>query len=196
MPEFVIASGAKQSTLAFLLPHGLLRCARNDGKIQLRDLAARRARVLLKVRLPKIRGRRECRALDAPAASRGEKNTRVSHRRWRRFARHSPRNGFNGFLRALPGDRACSTLAESAFAPVRADIAFHRLDASVGASGPHDFAVRVSTVRPRKILALRCHRVHRIPRPTSVTIAKRPSVQGGTARDMQVIWVKRERKYF
>jgi hypothetical protein len=26
----VIASGAKQSTLAFSLPHGLLRCARND----------------------------------------------------------------------------------------------------------------------------------------------------------------------
>jgi hypothetical protein len=27
----VIASAAKQSTLAFLLPHGLLRFARNDG---------------------------------------------------------------------------------------------------------------------------------------------------------------------
>src|SRR5205823_797210 len=32
-----------------------------------------------------------------------------------------------------------------------------RLDASVGASGPHDFAVRVSTVRQKH------HRVHRIP---------------------------------
>jgi hypothetical protein len=45
-----------------------------------------------------------------------------------------------------------------------------QLDASVGASGPHDFAVRESAVRQRH-----CH-VHRIPRPTSVTIAKRPSV--------------------
>jgi hypothetical protein len=34
---------------------------------------------------------------------------------------------------------------------------FRRLDASVGASGPHDFAVRVSAVRYRRI------RVHRIP---------------------------------
>src|ERR1700675_3660224 len=32
-----------------------------------------------------------------------------------------------------------------------------QLDASVGASGPHDFAVRVSTIRQRRI------RVHRIP---------------------------------
>ena len=45
-----------------------------------------------------------------------------------------------------------------------------QLDASVGASGPHDFAVRVmrrSSVAPS--------RVHRIPHPTFVTIAKRPS---------------------
>jgi hypothetical protein len=34
---------------------------------------------------------------------------------------------------------------------------FHQLDASVGASGPHGFAVRVSAVRYRHI------RVHRIP---------------------------------
>src|SRR5665213_1719853 len=38
----------------------------------------------------------------------------------------------------------------------RADISA-RLDASVGASGPHDFAVRVGTVRYRHF------RVHRIP---------------------------------
>src|ERR1700732_2706574 len=47
-----------------------------------------------------------------------------------------------------------------------------QLDASVEAPGPHDFAVRVSAIRQR-----RCH-VHRIPHPTSVTIAKRPSVGG------------------
>src|ERR1700739_4963891 len=34
-------------------------------------------------------------------------NTRVSHHGHTGFTRHSPRNGFNGFLRALPGDRAC-----------------------------------------------------------------------------------------
>jgi hypothetical protein len=44
-----------------------------------------------------------------------------------------------------------------------------KLDISVGMSGPHDFAVRVAS------LVLRRSHVHRIPRPTSVTIAKRPS---------------------
>jgi hypothetical protein len=52
---------------------GLLRSARNDDETQIRDLAAGFARVLpTTFRLPKIRGRRECRALDAPAAARVE----------------------------------------------------------------------------------------------------------------------------
>jgi hypothetical protein len=51
-----------------------------------------------------------------------------------------------------------------------------QLDASVGASGPHDFAVRVSAARPA------CRRVHRMPPPTSVTIAKRPSEEAGPNR--------------
>jgi hypothetical protein len=42
----------------------------------------------------------------APAAARVG-NTRVSHHEYAGNTRHSPRNGFNGFLRALPGDRAC-----------------------------------------------------------------------------------------
>src|SRR6266567_8305301 len=32
-----------------------------------------------------------------------------SHHGHTGFTRHSPRNGFNGFLRALPGDQACLT---------------------------------------------------------------------------------------
>jgi hypothetical protein len=54
---------------------------------------------------------------------------------------------------------------------------FRQLDASVGASGPHDFAVRACGAR------LRRYRVHRIPLPTFVTIAKRPSSEDGTARE-------------
>jgi hypothetical protein len=59
----------------------------------------------------------------------------------------------------------------------------HRqLDASVGASGPHGFAVRLKRIRQSAI------RVHRIPPPTSVTIAKRPSIRrpdgGGYAGDL------------
>src|SRR5207248_8917513 len=48
-----------------------------------------------------------------------------------------------------------------------------QLDASVGASGPHDFAVRVSTVRQR------CLRVHRIP---SRVRDDRDTPLGGTGR--------------
>ena len=52
-------------------------------------------------------------------------------------------------------------------------LASQELDASIGASEPHDFSVRFSAVRQR-------HRhVHRIPHPTSVTIAIRPSCEAG-----------------
>ena len=39
-------------------------------------------------------------------------------------------------------------------------------------------------------------RVHRIPCPTFVTIAKRPSVLGRDANDVEVICVKSEPEYF
>src|SRR6266481_1454110 len=51
------------------------------------------------------------------------------------------RNGFNGFLRALPGDRALlppSPADMSCLSPV-GPTRIRELDASVGASGPHDF---------------------------------------------------------
>ena len=86
-------------------------------------------------------------------------NTRVSHHGHTGNTRHSPRNGFNGFLRSAVA---------------------RQLDASVGASGPHDFAVRTSIVRLRfSGRRPNCADVaasHRIPCPTFVTIAKRPSV--------------------
>jgi len=47
-------------------------------------------------------------------------------------------------------------------------LASQKLDASIGASGPHDFAVRFSAVRQKH-----CG-VHRIPRPTFVTMANAP----------------------
>ena len=66
-----------------------------------------------------------------------------------------------GLLRALPGDRA--------FLPPSSLRTSQELDASVGASGPHDFAVRFTRVRPA--------RARRPPHPTArfVTIASRPS---------------------
>src|SRR6202035_4522321 len=73
-------------------------------------------------------------------------------------------------IRDLPGDRALLPPSLSRNCVPR------KLSASVGAPGPHDFAVRSSA------LVTRHQSVHRIPHPTSVTIAIRPSYRGGTAR--------------
>jgi len=94
-------------------------------------------------------------------------------------------NGFNGFLRSLPGDRLFVSVV-----PGKRQL----LKNLVPASGYQD-----ATTSPSASRAIRQRRqsVHRIPRPTSVTIAKRPSVQGhGTAGVMDLIWAKREGIYF
>jgi hypothetical protein len=72
----------------------------------------------------------------------------------------------------------------------REKLASRELDASVGASGPHDFAVR----EPNAFVNAPPHAT--ASRPTSVTIAKRPSWRSGMATDIEVIWAKRERKNF
>ena len=78
-----------------------------------------------------------------------------AHEYSQRSHRKSPgipaRNGFNGFLRDLPGDRAF--LSPS---PVR-KLVSHELDAGVEASGPHDFAVRKKSALVRS--AARGHRI-------------------------------------
>jgi len=63
--------------------------------------------------------------------------TQVSHHRFAETIRHSLRDGFNGFLRALSGEPGF-------FATVipEKQLASHELSASVGAPRPHDFAVR------------------------------------------------------
>jgi hypothetical protein len=78
-----------------------------------------------------------------------------------------PRAMVYGLFRALPGDRAF-------LPPSPAKVAFRELDASVGASGPHVFAVRFSAVRYRRI------RVHRIP-PRVRDDREPPLQRGGTA---------------
>src|SRR5450432_463009 len=52
------------------------------------------------------RGCRECQMREAPVAACAVKKHRRQQLQVRRISRHSLRNGFNGFLRALPGDRA------------------------------------------------------------------------------------------
>jgi len=100
----------------------------------------------------KDRGRREDRVRAAPEVSCAisDKKNAHEHTGSAEAIRPSLRSGFNGFLRALPGDRACL--------PPSSAVRFRQLDASVGASGPHDFAVR--NMR-RSSYARRC--VHRIP---------------------------------
>jgi hypothetical protein len=89
---------------------------------------------------PEIRGRRESRV--SVEASRAKiESTQASHHGHTGFTRHSPRNGFNGLLRALPGDRLFVTSTGAMRKHPR------RFDASVEASGPHGFAVRSFAVR-------------------------------------------------
>jgi len=87
------------------------------------------------------------------------KNTRVSHHRYNAINRHSLRDSVTAYFVLSPVTGFLATVARGLL---------HDLGASVGASGPHDFAVRVVS------LVLRHCRVHRIPLPTFVTIAKRP----------------------
>ena len=110
-------------------------------------------------------GSRECRTLGASAAACAVvESTRVSHHGHAGNVRHSPRNGFNGFLRALPGDRA--VLSPS----LPRSSASRELDASVGASGPHDFAVREPSAFVNALPASTASC------PASVTVSSRPSV--------------------
>ncbi len=63
------------------------------------------------------------------------------------------RDGFNGFLRALPGDRALlppSSADKACLHPV-GPTCLRELDASVEASGPHDFAVRNNIARQHAV---------------------------------------------
>ena len=108
-----------------LLSQGRRKRIRSSNSKHAFALAARCARVVDESLAQEDRGRGECRVPAAPAASCAlVESTRV-------FTTGPPgspgipaRNGFNGFLRALPGDRAClpPSLADYGFVrPGRAD---------------------------------------------------------------------------
>jgi hypothetical protein len=132
-----------------------------------------------KVPSSSIRGSRECRALDAPAALRAKvESTQASHHGHAGNTRHSPRNGFTAYsaLSRVTGlschprpQETCKKLAS------------RELDASVGASGPHGFAVRDPSAFVSSAI-----RVHRIP--SRVRDDREPPLQWDeTATDKQVI---------
>ena len=150
--------------------------------------AAPNARVMHQSCPSKSRGRRECRVLDAPAASHAdEESMRVSHHR---YAERS------GIPRAMVLRLIAGSPRRPGFDCLRRlkAIAF-RLDPSVGGPGPHAFAVREECVRRRAMRAEHPH-VHRIPLPTSVTIAIRPSCGGGMREDNHMFLENGRRIFF
>jgi hypothetical protein len=102
-------------------------------------------------RLLKIRGRRECRAPDAPAAARGVVvSTRVSHHGHTGKRPAFPAQWFYGLYRALPGDRALlppSSLRSSL------------LKNLTPASGCQDHATSPSASSALVCIAIRVHRI-------------------------------------
>jgi hypothetical protein len=100
--------------------------------------------------------------------------------------RHSLRDGFSGFLRALPGDRAFCHRRLRGCEGILADL--------MSASRHQDH-----TTSPAASLAFVLRKkksVHRIPHSTFVTIAKRPSCSRRDARKMRLILAACEANYF
>src|SRR6266516_3391297 len=95
------------------------------------------------------------------------------------ITRHSPRNGFTVSFVLFPVTSLFDTVICASS---------RRLDASIGASEPHDFAVRVSAIRQRH------HRVHRIP--PRVRDVRTPLFWDGTMRLSELICLRLKQKYF
>jgi len=96
----------------------------------------------------------------APAAWRAKwRSTPASHHRYCRTTRPSPREGLTAYFVISPVNGL------SCHRHLR--VTTCKLDASVAAPGPHDFAVCGKRSRPArsKIAPDACH-IHRIPRPT------------------------------
>ena len=97
-------------------------------------------------------------------ACKSESSTHASRHGHTGNTRHSPRNGLRLISRSPRGP--------GSFAPVVRG-SLRDFNASVGAPGPHDFAVRFKRAR------LTAPSASTATRLTSVTIAKRPSWRGG-----------------
>jgi hypothetical protein len=93
--------------------------------------------------------------------------------------RHSLRNGFNSLYRALPGDRALLPPSPALPSANLMPASGHQDHTSLpSASVPFVKGTSASTAS----------------RPTSVTIAKRPSKRGGMAESIRLIWPRRQQK--
>jgi len=152
---------------------------RNDGKHASTFSRHEMSEVLEANRPPIRRGRRECRMRVAPVAACAVKKHRRQQLQVHRNSRHSLRDGFNGVLRALLGDHAW---LPPSFAEDSATLApaSERQDHTTSPSA------QTLLVHANELRSMTC--VHRIPFPTSVTTAKRPSSGNETRERRPLIW--------
>src|ERR1700738_1090066 len=136
--------------------------------------------------------------------------THTSNNEYTGIARHSRTQWFYDLFRALPSDRALlppSSTDMFCLSPV-GPTQLRELDTSVGASGPHDFAVRCNISRQSAVDRSQAHHppcnpVARKtlprpphPHPASVTIAIRPSGGVGWRELVEMICPTSEAKHF
>ncbi len=115
-------------------------------------------------------------------ACKSRENSAHEHTGSAEAVRPSLRNGFNGYFALFPVTGFLATVASE-------KMTSQKLDASTGASEPHDFAVRLSAVRQERL------RVHRIP-PHVRDDRETPLGWDGMAVNKPVIWVGCEADYF
>jgi len=111
------------------------------------------------------------------------KNTRVSHHRFAETLRHSLRDGFNGYFALSPVTGLFCHRRSRGFL----------LENLTPASGRQDHTTSPSGSAP---LVLRRQGVHRIPLPTFVTTAKRPSLSRRDAASKPRFLIFRKRNIF
>jgi hypothetical protein len=109
------------------------------------------------------RGRREDRVRAAPAVSRANRKQKTAHEHTgsAEAVRPSLRNGFTAYFELSPVTGLIVTV-------ISEKLASQKLDASIGASGPHDFAVRITRCSSK------AHPRPPHPDPTFVTMANAP----------------------
>jgi hypothetical protein len=133
------------------------------------------------------RGRREDRVRAAPAVpcAKVDKKTAHEHTGSAEAVRPSLRNGFTTYIVLSPARPGLFvTVAPKKREPLK------NLTPAIGASGPHDFAVRTSRARQSQ-LSRPSH-----PNPRFVTNAHTPLVWDGMAQEVKLIWVKNKEEYF
>jgi hypothetical protein len=160
--------------------------ARRRADAATRSRGANGAQVVLVVSLRR-KGSRECRVFCAPAASHAKQSEHTSV-----VTTGTPKhsgipcaNGFNGFLRDLPGDRAFLPPSSA-----RCEKQPRQLGTSVGVPKPHDFAVRNNTAR----LATSLRPSHPVSRFVTKALTSLLPRRDGIS--IGLLLPKREAKYF